>query len=181
VRFFSFIMNRMTNSHITDTSTGYRALRVTMLADVVDACASSSINLGVAHHLLEARLARQRSADRVVPARVGETKKGATWTYGFRYARVVFGTGGASANSNRRRAQFRDRETLSSGVVEHARRRLHFCLLGFLASLPCGLFIHESYVASVAFVALARSSAVSRAGSGDTPSPRPRVVPRFWH
>jgi len=36
VRFFSFIMNRMTNSHITDTSTGYRALRVTMLADVVD-------------------------------------------------------------------------------------------------------------------------------------------------
>ena len=22
----------------------------------------------------------------------GETKKGATWTYGFRYARVVFGT-----------------------------------------------------------------------------------------
>jgi len=36
VRFFSFFLNRMTGAKLTDTSTGYRALRVSMLADVVD-------------------------------------------------------------------------------------------------------------------------------------------------
>ncbi len=36
VRFFSLVMNKMTGASLTDTSTGYRALRVTMLADVVD-------------------------------------------------------------------------------------------------------------------------------------------------
>ncbi len=34
--FFSAMMNLMTGAHLTDTSNGYRALRVTMLADVVD-------------------------------------------------------------------------------------------------------------------------------------------------
>ncbi len=36
VLFFSFIMNRMTGAKLTDTSTGYRGLRVTMMADVID-------------------------------------------------------------------------------------------------------------------------------------------------
>ena len=42
VRFFSFIMNRMTGANITDTSTGYRALRVTMWPTSSTDCARSS-------------------------------------------------------------------------------------------------------------------------------------------
>lgn len=93
VRFFSFIMNRMTGSHITDTSTGYRALRVTMLADVVDHLRQQQYQTS---ELLITCLKRGWRVSEVPTewyARVsGETKKGATWSYGFRYARVVFGT-----------------------------------------------------------------------------------------
>src|ERR1035438_1471039 len=93
VRFFSFIMNRMTGSHITDTSTGYRALRVTMLADVVDRLRQQQYQTS---ELLITCLKRGWRVSEVPTewyARAsGETKKGATWTYGFRYARVVFGT-----------------------------------------------------------------------------------------
>ena len=93
VRFFSFIMNRMTGSHITDTSTGYRALRVTMLADVVDRLTQQQYQTS---ELLITCLKRGWRVSEVptewYPRGSGETKKGATWTYGFRYARVVFGT-----------------------------------------------------------------------------------------
>ena len=93
VRFFSFIMNRMTASHITDTSTGYRALRVTMLADVVDRLRQQQYQTS---ELLITCLKRGWRVSEVptewYPRVSGETKKGATWTYGFRYARVVFGT-----------------------------------------------------------------------------------------
>jgi glycosyltransferase involved in cell wall biosynthesis len=93
VRFFSFIMNRMTGSHITDTSTGYRALRVTMLADVVDRLRQQQYQTS---ELLITCLKRGWRVSEVptewYPRVSGETKKGATWTYGFRYARVVFGT-----------------------------------------------------------------------------------------
>jgi len=93
VRFFSFIMNRMTNSHITDTSTGYRALRVTMLADVVERLTQQQYQTS---ELLITCLKRGWRVSEVPtewhPRVSGETKKGTTWTYGFRYARVVFGT-----------------------------------------------------------------------------------------
>jgi glycosyltransferase involved in cell wall biosynthesis len=93
VRFFSFIMNRMTGSHITDTSTGYRALRVTMLADVVDRLRQQQYQTS---ELLITCLKRGWRVSEVptewYPRVSGETKKGATWTYGFRYSRVVFGT-----------------------------------------------------------------------------------------
>jgi glycosyltransferase involved in cell wall biosynthesis len=93
VRFFSFIMNRMTGAGLTDTSTGYRALRVTMLADVVDRLRQSQYQTS---ELLITCLKRGWRAAEVPtiwhPRFSGETKKGATWIYGFRYARVVFGT-----------------------------------------------------------------------------------------
>ncbi len=93
VRFFSFIMNRMTGAGLTDTSTGYRALRVTMLADVVDRLRQQQYQTS---ELLITCLKRGWRASEVPtiwhPRHSGATKKGATWIYGFRYARVVFGT-----------------------------------------------------------------------------------------
>ena len=93
VFFFSFIMNRMTGAKLTDTSTGYRALRVTMLADVIDRLRQEQYQTS---ELLITCLKRGwRSAEVPTvwhPRFSGTTKKGKNWLFGFRYARVVFGT-----------------------------------------------------------------------------------------
>ena len=93
VRFFSFVMNRMTGADLTDTSTGYRGLRVTMLADVVDRLAQEQYQTA---ELLITCLKRGWRASEVptvwYPRASGTTKKGKNWLFGFRYARVVFGT-----------------------------------------------------------------------------------------
>ena len=93
VRFFSFVMNRMTGAHLTDTSTGYRALRVTMLADVIDHLEQEQYQTA---ELLITCLKRGWRASEVgtvwYPRASGTTKKGKNWLFGFRYARVVFST-----------------------------------------------------------------------------------------
>ncbi|HVB69950.1 MAG TPA: glycosyltransferase family 2 protein [Acidimicrobiales bacterium] len=93
VRFFSFVMNRMTGAHLTDTSTGYRGLRVTMLADVIDRLTQEQYQTA---ELLITCLKRGWRATEVPtvwhPRASGSTKKGANWLFGFRYARVVLGT-----------------------------------------------------------------------------------------
>jgi glycosyltransferase involved in cell wall biosynthesis len=93
VRFFSLIMNRMTGANLTDTSTGYRALRVTMLADVVDRLTQEQYQTA---ELLITCLKRGWRAAEVptvwYPRASGTTKKGKNWLFGLRYARVVFGT-----------------------------------------------------------------------------------------
>ena len=93
VRFFSFVMNHMTGAHLTDTSTGYRALRVTMLADVIDRLTQEQYQTA---ELLITCLKRGWRASEVptvwYPRASGTTKKGKNWLFGFRYARVVFGT-----------------------------------------------------------------------------------------
>ncbi len=93
VRFFSFVMNRMTGADLTDTSTGYRGLRVTMLADVVDRLTQEQYQTA---ELLITCLKRGWRASEVptvwYPRASGTTKKGKNWLFGFRYARVVFGT-----------------------------------------------------------------------------------------
>jgi glycosyltransferase involved in cell wall biosynthesis len=93
VRFFSFVMNRMTGANLTDTSTGYRALRVTMLADVIDRLTQEQYQTA---ELLITCLKRGWRATEVPtvwhPRASGTTKKGKNWLFGPRYARVVFGT-----------------------------------------------------------------------------------------
>ena len=93
VRFFSFIMNRMTGATLTDTSTGYRGLRVTMLADVIDRLTQEQYQTA---ELLITCLKRGWRAAEVPtvwhPRFSGTTKKGANWLFGLRYAKVVFGT-----------------------------------------------------------------------------------------
>ncbi|HTT58708.1 MAG TPA: glycosyltransferase family 2 protein [Acidimicrobiales bacterium] len=93
VRFFSLVMNKMTGANLTDTSTGYRALRVTMLADVVDRLTQEQYQTA---ELLITALKRGWRASEVptvwYPRASGTTKKGKNWLFGFRYAKVVFGT-----------------------------------------------------------------------------------------
>ncbi|MGH3732971.1 MAG: glycosyltransferase family 2 protein [Acidimicrobiales bacterium] len=93
VHFFSFVMNRMTGANLTDTSTGYRALRVTMLADVVDRLTQEQYQTA---ELLITALKRGWRASEVPtvwhPRASGTTKKGKNWLFGLRYARVVVGT-----------------------------------------------------------------------------------------
>jgi len=93
VLFFSFVMNQMTGAHLTDTSTGYRGLRVTMLADVVDRLVQEQYQTA---ELLITCLKRGWRATEVPtvwhPRQSGTTKKGANWLFGARYARVVFST-----------------------------------------------------------------------------------------
>ena len=93
VLFFSFIMNRMCGSKLTDTSTGYRGLRVSMLADVVDRLTQEQYQTA---ELLITCMKRGWRASEVPtvwhPRFSGTTKKGKNWLFGFRYAKVVFGT-----------------------------------------------------------------------------------------
>lgn len=93
VRFFSLVMNRMTGANLTDTSTGYRALRVTMLADVIDRLTQEQYQTA---ELLITCLKRGWRAAEVptvwYPRFSGTTKKGKNILFGFRYTKVVFGT-----------------------------------------------------------------------------------------
>lgn len=93
VRIFSFIMNRMTGAKLTDTSTGYRGLRVSMLADTVGRLQQSQYQ--TAELLIVCLKRGWRSAEVPTvwyPRTSGTTKKGKNWLFGFRYTRVVFAT-----------------------------------------------------------------------------------------
>ena len=93
VNVFSFVMNRMTGAHLTDTSNGYRALRVAMLADVIDRLTQEQYQTA---ELLITCLKRGWRVSEVptnwYPRYSGTTKKGKNWLFGFRYARVVIST-----------------------------------------------------------------------------------------
>jgi glycosyltransferase involved in cell wall biosynthesis len=93
VVFFSTVMNAMTGAKLTDTSNGYRALRVTMLADVVDRLEQEQYQ--TAELLITCLKRGWRVTERPtlwLPRQSGETKKGKNWLFGFRYARVVLAT-----------------------------------------------------------------------------------------
>jgi len=93
VVFFSTIMNKMTGATLTDTSNGYRALRVSMLADVVDRLQQQQYQ--TAELLITCLKRGWRVTERPtlwLPRQSGETKKGKNWLFGFRYAKVVFAT-----------------------------------------------------------------------------------------
>jgi glycosyltransferase involved in cell wall biosynthesis len=90
VVFFSSMVNLLTGAHLTDTSNGYRALRVSMLADVVDRLRQQQYQ--TADLLITCLKRGWRVTERPTvwhPRQAGETKKGANWLYGFRYLNVV--------------------------------------------------------------------------------------------
>jgi Glycosyl transferase family 2 len=93
VVFFSTIMNAMTGAKLTDTSNGYRGLRVSMLADVVGRLQQEQYQTA---ELLITCLKRGWRVTECptlwLPRQSGTTKKGKNWLFGLRYARVVFAT-----------------------------------------------------------------------------------------
>ena len=93
VRVFSSIMSAMGRTKLTDTSNGYRALRVSMLEDVAYRLTQSQYQ--TAELLIVAMRRGWRVTERPtvwLPRASGTTKKGKNWLFGFRYGRVVFGT-----------------------------------------------------------------------------------------
>jgi glycosyltransferase involved in cell wall biosynthesis len=93
VVWFSWLMNRLMGSHLTDTSNGYRAMRATMLADVAPRLEQDQYQ--TAELLITALSRGWRVAERptVWHERLsGSSKKGGNLLYGFRYAAVLLGT-----------------------------------------------------------------------------------------
>lgn len=90
VRVFATIINWLTGARLTDTSSGYRALRTAMLADVADHLVQDQYQTA---ELLIAALARgwRVSEQPTVwrPRASGTTKKGDNVFFGLRYAAVV--------------------------------------------------------------------------------------------
>ncbi len=93
VRVFSWIMSAMGHTRLTDTSNGYRALRVSMLDDVAHRLAQPQYQ--TAELLIIALKRGWRVTERPtvwLPRASGTTKKGKNWLFGLRYGRVVLDT-----------------------------------------------------------------------------------------
>jgi len=93
VRVFSSLMSLMGRTKLTDTSNGYRALRVSMLDDV--AYRLEQTQYQTAELLIIAMKRGWRVTERPTlwrPRASGTTKKGKNWLFGFRYGRVVAST-----------------------------------------------------------------------------------------
>lgn len=93
VRVFSWAMSAMGHTKLTDTSNGYRALRVSMLDDVAYRLVQPQYQTAELLIIAMKRGWRVSEEPTVwLPRASGTTKKGKNWLFGFRYARVVFGT-----------------------------------------------------------------------------------------
>jgi glycosyltransferase involved in cell wall biosynthesis len=93
VRVFSRVIGALGGTKLTDTSNGYRALRVLMLEDVVHRLTQSQYQ--TAELLLTALLRGWRLTERPtrwLPRASGSSKKGNNYFFGLRYAEVVFTT-----------------------------------------------------------------------------------------
>jgi glycosyltransferase involved in cell wall biosynthesis len=93
VLFFSSIMSLMGGTKLTDSSNGYRALRATMLEDVMHRLTQSQYQ--TAELLIVCLKRGWRVVERPtlwLPRASGTTKKGKNYLFGFRYAQVVLST-----------------------------------------------------------------------------------------
>ncbi len=93
VRVFSWLMSAMGRTKLTDTSNGYRALRVSMLDDVAHRLVQPQYQ--TAELLIIAMKRGWRVTERPtvwLPRASGTTKKGKNWLFGVRYGRVVLET-----------------------------------------------------------------------------------------
>ena len=90
VRVFSWLLSAIGGTKLTDTSNGYRALRVSMLDDIAYRLVQPQYQ--TAELLIIAMRRRWRVTERPtvwLPRASGTTKKGKNWLFGFRYGRVV--------------------------------------------------------------------------------------------
>jgi glycosyltransferase involved in cell wall biosynthesis len=90
---FAGIINQLTGARLTDTSNGFRALRVAMLADIAGRLEQEQYQ--TAELLITALRRGWRVSERPTvwhPRASGTSKKGANVLYGFRYANVILRT-----------------------------------------------------------------------------------------
>ncbi len=90
---FSWLMNRLMGTHLTDTSNGYRALRASMLADIAPRLEQDQYQ--TAELIITALSRGWRVIERPTvwhERASGVSKKGGNLLYGFRYATVVLRT-----------------------------------------------------------------------------------------
>ncbi len=93
VVFFATLMNALTGARLTDTSNGFRALRTSLLADVVDRLEQDQYQTSELLVTALKRGWRVTECPTVWYERAaGETKKGGNLFYGFRYAKVMLRT-----------------------------------------------------------------------------------------
>jgi glycosyltransferase involved in cell wall biosynthesis len=93
VRVFSLVMSAMGGTKLTDTSNGYRALRVLMLEDVVHRLTQAQYQ--TAELLITCMKRGWRVVERPtlwLPRTSGTTKKGRNIWFGLHYGQVVLGT-----------------------------------------------------------------------------------------
>jgi glycosyltransferase involved in cell wall biosynthesis len=93
VRVYGAAINALTGAHLTDTSNGYRGLRVTMLADVVDRLCQPQYQ--TAELLITALKRGWRVVERPTvwhERSSGQSKKGSNLMFGLRYGRVIAAT-----------------------------------------------------------------------------------------
>jgi glycosyltransferase involved in cell wall biosynthesis len=93
VRVFSWIIGAMAGTKLTDTSNGYRALRVPMLDDVAHRLTQAQYQ--TAELMIVCLKRGWRLAERPtrwLPRASGTTKKGNNYLFGLRYGRVVLTT-----------------------------------------------------------------------------------------
>ncbi len=91
VRFFAFLVSHLTGSKVTDTSSGYRAMRAQLPVDLT----LTQAQYQTSEFLIGALAKGYRVADVAVTMHLrghGSTKKGNNLVFGTRYARVVLGT-----------------------------------------------------------------------------------------
>ena len=87
---FSWVLSTIGHTELTDTSNGYRAMRVAMLDDIAYRLRQTQYH--TAEFLIFAMKRGWRVTERPTvwyPRSSGETKKGKNWLYGFRYGRVI--------------------------------------------------------------------------------------------
>ncbi|SFS32712.1 glycosyltransferase family 2 protein [Saccharopolyspora flava] len=88
---FAWVVSALTRQRITDTSFGFRGMRVEVPNSVTlqqPQYQSSELLVGLlsrGYRVLEQPM-------RMLPRSAGESKKGSSWKYGYRYAKVVLGT-----------------------------------------------------------------------------------------
>ncbi len=88
---FAAVINLLAHQHLTDTSNGFRGLRIEVLSDVV----LEQDQYQTAELLISAAARGWRIGERPTvwhPRASGESKKGHNVFFGFQYARVVFRT-----------------------------------------------------------------------------------------
>jgi glycosyltransferase involved in cell wall biosynthesis len=91
VHLFAFLVRRLTGTRVTDTSSGFRAMRVEVTAEVPQ----RQVQYQTSELLIGAIARGFRVTERPIVMRArtaGESKKGNDLLYGLRYARVVLST-----------------------------------------------------------------------------------------